>query len=86
MLPEDQRPVSFAAIQDFEGLAQRTDEAGFFRTLAAAKEERFQGWILTNIRRDLEAPLPQVKPYPFEVGNLLAWWNLDELEEKARAS
>jgi hypothetical protein len=42
--------------------------------------------ILPNIRRDLEAPLPQVKPYPFEVGDLLAWWNLDELEEKARAS
>lgn len=74
MLLEDQRPVSFAAIQDFESLAQRTDEAGFFRTLAAAKEERFQGWILPNIRRDLEAPLPEVKPYPFEVGDLLAWW------------
>ncbi|MBC7166832.1 hypothetical protein, partial [Phenylobacterium sp.] len=86
MLPEDQRPVSFAAIQDFEGFAQRTDEAGFFRTLAAAREERFQGWILPSIRRDLEAPLPQVKPYPFEVGDLLVWWNLEELEEKARTS
>jgi len=87
MIPEDQRPVSFAAIQDFEGLAQRTDEAGFLRTLAATREERFHGWILPNIHRDLNAPLPEVKPYPFEVGDLLAWWNdLEVLEEKARAT
>ena len=87
MLPEDQRPVSFAAIQDFEGFAQRTDEAGFLRTLAATRQERFQGWILPNVRRDLEPPLPEVKPYPFEVGDLLAWWNdLEGLEEKARAT
>lgn len=74
MLPEDQRPVSFAAIQDFEGLAQRTDEVGFFRALAATREERFQGWILPHIRGELEATPAEVKPYPFEVGDLLAWW------------
>lgn len=66
--------MSFAAIQDFESLTARTDEAGLFRTLAAANEERFLGWILPNIPRDLEAPLPEVKPYPFQVGDLLAWW------------
>jgi hypothetical protein len=85
MLPDDQRPVSFAAIQDFEAFAQRTDEAGFLRTLAAARQQRFQGWILPNIRRELEPPLPQVKPYPFEVGDILTWWNeLSEPKETGR--
>jgi hypothetical protein len=75
MAIEDQRPVNFAAIQDFERLVLQTDEAGFFRTLTAAKEERFLGWLLPDIRRDNEAPLPEPKPYPFDVGDLLAWWS-----------
>jgi hypothetical protein len=74
MTAEDQRPVNFAAIQDFERLVLQTDEAGFFRTLAAAKEERFLGWLLPDIRRDNEAPLPEPKPYPFDLGDLLVWW------------
>jgi hypothetical protein len=86
MTTEDQKPVSFAAIQDFERLVLQTDEAGFFRTLAAAKEERFTGWLLPDVRRDNEVPLTQPKPYPFDVGDLLAWWGeLNSLREPPSA-
>lgn len=85
MLPKDQRPVTFAAIQDFERFALRTDEGGFFRTLAAAKEQRFFGWLLPNVRDAVEASLPEDNRYPFDLGDLLAWWrDLEGLKDLAR--
>lgn len=86
MTAEDQRKVSFAAIQDFERLVLQTDEAGLFRTLAAAKEERFVGWLLPDVRRDNEVPLAEPKSYPFDPGELLIWWGeLDALRDASSA-
>lgn len=73
ILEQDRRPVLFAAIQDFEGLLSQTDEQGFLRTLDAGAEERFLGWILPNISRDL-GPLIERKKYPFAPDELVPWW------------
>jgi hypothetical protein len=73
ILEEDRRPVLFTAIQDFEGLLSQTDEQGFLRTLDAGADERFLGWILPNVSRDL-GPLAERKRYPFSPDELLPWW------------
>jgi len=73
ILEEDRRPVLFAAIQDFEGLLRQTDEQGLLQTLHAGAEDRFLGWILPNISREL-GPLAERKTYPFNPDVLLPWW------------
>jgi len=73
ILEEDRRPVLFAAVQDFEGLLIRTDEQGFLQTLDSGAEERFLGWILPDISRDLE-PVAERKRYPFSPEDLVPWW------------
>lgn len=73
ILEEDRRPVLFAAAQDFENLLSEVDEHGFVRTLDAGTEDRFLGWILPNIARDLGPPVER-KKYPFEPNELLPWW------------
>lgn len=86
MTVEDQKPICFASIQDFERLVLQTDEAGFLRTLAAAKEERFTGWLLPDIRQRNDVQLAEPKPYPFDLSELLVWWaELEELRS-ARAA
>lgn len=73
IIEEDRRPVLFAAVQDFESLLSQTDEEAFLRTLDAGAGDRFLGWILPNISRDL-GPLTERKKYPFEPDALLPWW------------
>lgn len=75
ILPEDRRAVVFAAIQDFERVIARTDEKTFLTTLDGATEERFLGWLLPDVRRDLEGAATSVKPYPFDPGQILPWWH-----------
>lgn len=77
---EDQRPVIFVAIQDFERLLLKTDLQGLKRTLAAASEERFLGWLLPDIGRDNLQNDDETRPYPFDLGDILPWWG--ELQAK----
>lgn len=69
----DRRPVLFAAIQDLERLLSRGGRETLFATLDSAQEERFHGYLLPDVARDLELPNEQ-RPYPFEPGDLLPWW------------
>lgn len=70
----DRRPVLFCAIQDFEHLLSRADEDGMLATLSAANEERFLGWLLPNVDRELAKEKRLNKPYPFKPDVLLPWW------------
>jgi hypothetical protein len=76
ILPEDRRSVVFAAVQDFEAVVSQTTEDTFLTTLASATEERFLGWLLPNVRRDIEGVSEIRKPYPFDPGEILPWWHL----------
>jgi len=82
---QDQRPVIFASIQDFERVLVQTDEDGLFRTLSAASEERFLGWLLPNVRQELGEAVEDRKPYPFELSDILPWWGEIEALREARA-
>lgn len=82
---EDRRPVIFAAAQDFEQLLVSSDEDGLLATIHAAREDRFLGWLLPNVQRDLGVRGRQQKPYPFDVGDILPWWK-DIDEQRANAA
>jgi hypothetical protein len=71
---EDRRKVVFCSIHDLERTLTNATEDSFLRTMSAARDERFGGWILPNIHRDTESDCGEPKPFPFELGNVLPWW------------
>lgn len=76
ILQEDRRAVVFAAVQDFEVAVSQTTEDTFLATLDKATEESYLGWLLPNVQRDLDSTPEIRKPYPFDPGDILPWWNL----------
>lgn len=84
ILEEDQRPVIFAAIQDFERLLLKTGLNGLKQTLAQASEERFLGWLLPDIGRDHLETDDNARAYPFDLGEVLPWWSELKAQRDAR--
>lgn len=75
IIPVDRRPITFAAIQDFERLLSQADETGVRAALAAAHEDRFLGWLLPSVNQELSGPgKMKRKGYPFRPDELLTWW------------
>lgn len=71
----DQRAISFVSIQDLERVVVHTDAAGFMRTVAAATNDgRFSGWMLPEVRRELDEKAEERTTYPFEIADILPWW------------
>jgi hypothetical protein len=80
---EDRRQVDFCWISDFEQLLTMADEELLLKTLSAAREEKFTGWILPSICKEIEKTKRNRKQYPFDVGDVLPWWKaVDELEAR----
>jgi hypothetical protein len=85
ILPEDRRKISFTNIQDLENLLLTGDEDSFLAVLAAALEERFAGWFLPDIRREIRKTKGETKPFPFEAKAVLPWWHrIQELDAQRR--
>jgi hypothetical protein len=84
ILPEDRRSVLFASIQDLEATLARCEEGDFLGILSQAREDRFLGWLLPNIRAELGAGIDARRPYPFELGEMLPWWAATEEERDRR--
>lgn len=75
----DRRPVAFCSIADLEHILARADEESFLRAMAAASnEQRFIGWQLRDVHRDMGNERTDPKPFPFELGQVLPWWSLTE--------
>jgi hypothetical protein len=75
--PEDMRPIIICSIEDLEATFRRASEQNFLDALTAAVQDRFSGWLLSSIDRELtrEAGVErQPRPFPFELGNVLPWW------------
>ena len=73
---EDRRKVVFCSIQGLESMLANSDEDGFLRTLCASHEDRFAGWLLPNVHREINNDNPvQPKLYPFDLGDVLPWWS-----------
>ncbi|NQE61518.1 hypothetical protein [Caulobacter sp. RHG1] len=74
--PVDQRTIAFVSVQDLERVLLRADAAGFLRTVrTAATDEQFSGWMLPDVRRELGETAEDRVAYPFEIGEILPWWN-----------
>jgi hypothetical protein len=75
IIAEDRRKVLICSIHDFEHTLLMSTEDAFLRVLSAGEEDRFTGWMLPNIFRETEKESPERKPFPFELGEVLPWWN-----------
>ena len=83
--PEDRKHVVICPIYDLEYILVLATEDSLLASLKASKEVKYQGWMLREIHRDTGAPKEFDKPkrYPFDIGNVLPWWNrLSELSQK----
>jgi hypothetical protein len=80
---EDRCAVVFCSIHDLETTLANATEDSFLRTMGAACEGRFVGWILPNIHRETEDRAQTRKPFPFQVGDVLPWWKAtDEMSRR----
>src|SRR5450759_5255599 len=68
------RQVMFCAIQDLETTLANSDENSFLRTMSAAGEDRFFAWMLPNIYNETKGNTINTKPFPFQLGEVLPWW------------
>lgn len=71
---DDKRKVVFCAVQELEGLLMVSDEQRFLSAIVAATEDRFVGWQLPNVHREIGNDLEQIKPYPFDPEEVLPIW------------
>lgn len=80
---EDRRKVVLCDISDLEHVLASSDEDAFLRTLLAAEQDNFTGWLFSNVRREAEGKATKRKNYPFELADVLPWWK--NLQEKSGA-
>jgi hypothetical protein len=73
----DRRKVVFCYIEEIELVLPKTNEAEFLRTLSACVEDRFEGWLLSSVDRELanqDDAEREGRSFPFDLGNVLPWW------------
>lgn len=84
----DMKPIVFVAAPELERTLSVSTEATFSQALKQSNTERYRGWRLDGVHKDLIEGTPHPKrDYPFsdELGKILPWW--DELgEERADAA
>lgn len=73
----DRIPVLFCPIDDLEYTLNATSHASFFQTLEAIGEERFLGWGLSSMHREIAPDVDMANGYPFQgrVAEVLPWWD-----------
>jgi hypothetical protein len=72
---EDRRNVVFCSIEDLEATLATSNEDSLLRAMSAARDGAFAGWVLPAIHRETEGKAQERKPFPFDLGNVLPWWN-----------
>ena len=77
----DHIPIIFCPVEDLEQTLRTATEASFFQAINAAAEERFQGWQLWAVHREIAPETREDNGYPFEgrVSEVLAWWSRFDL-------
>jgi hypothetical protein len=74
IIPDDMRPILFCPVEDLEGTLCHGTETSFFDALAAATGDRFAGWSLPNVQRELTGESGNKYPLHGRLGELLPWW------------
>lgn len=70
----DRRRIIFCAIEELESMLMRSDEDRFLSAVSAATEDRFTGWQLPNVHREIGNDAAAIKPYPFDLDEILPSW------------
>lgn len=74
----DRRKVLICSIQELEVTLARSDEDAFLRTLTAARDEKYWGWMLSTVLAESKNASESLKPFPFGPGDVLPWWKATE--------
>jgi hypothetical protein len=87
---EDRKHVVICPVTELESILSRATDDTLLASLKASNEEKYQGWMLFNIHRDTGAAkqFGKPKPYPFDLENVLPWWNRfgEEMNEEEDAT
>lgn len=74
IIESDRRMVIFASIQELNETLAQTDLSDFLIVLDKATTEKFSGYSLPSIAREL--PTKQTpKSFPMNMADVLPWWN-----------
>ena len=73
VIEADMRPIIFCSMQDLSDIMYVSDEDRFVATLKNASLEEYQGWPLMQVRRETGGE-PLSREFPFDIGELLPWW------------
>jgi len=64
-----------------------SNEERFLGAVSAANENRFNGWELINVHREIGNELAEVKAYPFDPDEVLpSWKRLKSMVEHPKLS
>ena len=78
IIDEDRRPIAFVAVPDLEQTLSEATSATFKQALLAANSDKYAGWRLYDILRELvgkDAREVRAYPYAKDIGTLLPWWD-----------
>jgi hypothetical protein len=77
IIPGDQRRIVFCSIEELEQTLAGADGAQFIADLKLPAEDRYLGWILPNVHRDVAGREGTTRPYPFagRLNQVLPWWD-----------
>lgn len=88
ILPEDRKLVVICPISDLESILSRGTEDSVLAALKASGEEKYRGWMFSEVHRDTGVNQEPVEPkrFPFDLENVLPWWNQIREYREARAA
>lgn len=70
---EDMHPIVFCSMQDLVDVMFISNEDQFMRTLYNARLEKYMGWGLREVRREVEGE-EKGRTFPLDVSDVLPWW------------
>jgi hypothetical protein len=83
ILEEDQRPIVFASIFDFERTLMDGSDESFLDALDHAATESFTGWMLADVQLDRGDEKHSDREYPFEVADVFPFFAaIDQLKDE----
>lgn len=80
---DDQIPIIFCAIDEFEYVLGHSSEQNFAETIRLATTDKYRGWLLGGVFRDAFPDSQEVRQYPFlsKIKDVLPWWSTPERSE-----
>jgi hypothetical protein len=80
---EDRKPVIFCPVTDLETVLADSDEQSFLDAVQASTTEKYDGWMLSAVHREVGRVQPR-KDYPFtDLATLLPWWGkIEQMKEE----